>query len=270
MLLALLFSASLSGCSGESGAAQKVIVTGSTTLMPIAEVAAEMYHEEHPETEVLVSGGGSSTGIESVSNGSSDIGASSRELKDEELSLGLVDTPVAFDAIAVIVHPDNPVRALTTTQVRSIYSGVITNWSELGGTDLEIGLVNRDEASGTREAFKKIVMDDAAFDIGAVILPGTGQVRAVVSDVPGAIGYISLGFVNDDVRAVAIDAVEPSEEAVVAGTYPIQRTLHFFTLGEPQGAAAQYVKYVLSPAVQDVIVRDAGFIPITAKEESGG
>jgi len=267
MLLA--WAALAAGCDDRS-ATEKVIVTGSTTIMPIAEVAGEMYQDEHPETDVLVSGMGSSAGIESVSNGSSDIGTSSRELKDEEQDLGLVDAPIAYDAIAVIVHPDNPVRSLTTAEVRGIYSGAITNWSELGGPDVEIGLVNRDEASGTREAFKKIVMGDAQFDVGAVILPGTGQVRAVVADVPGAIGYISLGFVNSDVRAVAIDGVEPSEDAVVAGTYPIRRTLHFFTLGQPQGETAAYIDYVLSPAIQDVIVRDAGFIPITVKEVVGG
>jgi phosphate transport system substrate-binding protein len=229
-----------------------------------------MYGEEHPGVSILVSGMGSSAGIESVSSGSSDIGTSSRELKDPERELGLVDTPVAYDAIAVIVHPDNPVSELTTLEIRSIFAGVITNWREVGGPDMPIGLVNRDEASGTREAFSKIVMDDARFDIGAVILPGTGQVRAVVSEVEGAIGYISLGFVTDEVRAVAVDGVPPSEEAVVAGTYPIQRVLHFFSKGEPAGRAAEYVEYVLSPAVQDTVVREAGFIPITAKEALGG
>jgi phosphate transport system substrate-binding protein len=270
--LALLVSLSVltvTGCSDDGVAAAKVLVTGSTTIMPIAEVAAEMYAEDRPDVAVLVSGMGSSAGIESVSNGSSDIGTSSRELKDEERALGLVDTPVAYDAIAVIVNHDNPVKSLTTMQVRQVFAGVITNWSELGGPDLEIGLVNRDEASGTREAFKKIVMGDAEFDRGAVILPGTGQVRAVVSDVPGAIGYISLGFVNEDVHAVVIDGVEPSEATVVSGDYPVQRVLHFFTRGEPSAEAAGYIDYVLSPAVQDSIVRDAGFIPITAKEALG-
>lgn len=260
----------LSGCGGGRASEQKVLVTGSTTIMPIAEVAAEMYADENPDVAVLVSGMGSSAGIESVSNGSSDIGTSSRELKDEERDLGLVDTPVAYDAIAVIVNHDNPVKSLSTVEIRAIFSGAITNWSELGGPDLEIGLVNRDEASGTREAFKKIVMDDAEFDRGAVILPGTGQVRAVVADVPGAIGYISLGFVNEDVYAVTIDGVEPSEATVVSGDYPVQRVLHFFTRGEPSAPAASYIEYVLSPSVQDTIVRDAGFIPITAKEVSGG
>lgn len=257
------------GCAGNAGR-QEVVVSGSTTLLPIAEVAGEMYAESHPGVSILVSGMGSSAGIESVSTGSSDIGTSSRELKEAEHELGLADTPVAYDAIAVIVHPDNPVRELTTLEVRSIFAGVIKNWSEVGGPDLEIGLVNRDEASGTREAFSKIVMDDARFDRGAVILPGTGQVRAVVSDVRGAVGYISLGFVNDDVRAVSVDGIEPSETAVVAGTYPIQRVLHFFTRGEVTEATASYIQYVLSPVVQDTVVRDAGFIPITAKEALGG
>lgn len=261
---------SLVGCGENGSKADEVIVNGSTTILPIAEIAAEQYMEENPDISVLVSGVGSSAGIETVSKGSSDIGASSRDLKPEEAPLGLIDTPIAYDAIAVIVNPDNPVRELTTEQVRGIFSGRITNWNELGGPDLDIGLVNRDEASGTREAFKKIVMGDESFYIGAVILPGTGQVRAVVTDAPGAVGYISLGFVNDDIKAVTIDGIVPSEEAVVAGTYPISRILHCFTKGAPEGLIKDFLDYMLSPAVQDSIVRDAGFIPITAKEALGG
>lgn len=268
-MLLIAVASLASGCSGHGGR-EEVVVSGSTTLLPIAEVAGEMYGESHPGVSILVSGMGSSAGIESVSTGSSDIGTSSRELKEAEEALGLADTPVAYDAIAVIVNPDNPVRHLTTQEVRSIFAGEITNWSEVGGQDLEIGLVNRDEASGTREAFSKIVMGDSRFDRGAVILPGTGQVRAVVSEVKGAVGYISLGFVTDEVRAVAIDNVEPSEAAVVAGTYPIQRVLHFFTRGEVSELATAYIDYVLSPRIQDTVVRDAGFIPITAKEVFGG
>ncbi len=245
-------------------------MSGSTTLLPIAEVAGEMYTEAHADANILVSGMGSSAGIESVNKGSSDIGTSSRELKDTEQDLGLVDTPVAYDAIAIIVNPSNPVTSLTTEQARGIFSGEITNWRDVGGPDMQIGLVNRDEASGTREAFSKLVMGDAIFEKGAVVLPGTGQVRAVVSEVEYAVGYISLGFVTDEVRAVAIDGVAPSELAVVAGTYRVQRVLHFFTKGEPSSLAKAYIDYVLSPAVQDTIVRDAGFIPITAKEALDG
>lgn len=257
----------LAGCASEDAAARRVIVTGSTTIQPIAEVAAEEFTASNPEMDVLVSGVGSSAGIENVSSGTSDIGTSSRELKDEEMDLGLFDTPIAYDAIAVIVNTSNPVSSLTKAQVKAIFQGEITNWSEVGGPDLEIGIVNRDEASGTREAFAKIVLDKERFDPTAVILPGTGQVRSVVAQAPSAIGYISLGFVTDDVKAIAVDGVEASEETVITGAYPVQRLLHFFTVGKPTGLAKEYIDYVLSEEVQESIVRDAGFIPVTAKEK---
>ncbi|MDZ4064575.1 MAG: phosphate ABC transporter substrate-binding protein [Coriobacteriia bacterium] len=253
------------GCTAGNSHAEEIVVTGSTTLLPIAEIAGEMFHEKNPVYKVLVSGLGSSAGIESVAKGSSDIGTSSRDLKDEEASLGLYDTPVAIDAIAVIVNPRNPVSSLTKAQVRSIFAGEITNWSEVGGEDRAIGLVNRDEASGTREAFLKIAMEKQPFDRRAAVLPGTGQVRSVVAQAPSAIGYISLGFVNDEVKAIAVDGVAPSIGTVIDGTYPIQRTLHFFTVGEPIGLTKEYADFVLSPQVQDTIVEDAGFIPISRK-----
>lgn len=256
----------LAGCSGKGTAENRVIVTGSTTIQPIAEVAAEEYMAANPDTAILVSGVGSSAGIENVSNGTSDIGTSSRELKDEEKDLGLTDTPIAYDAIAIIVNPSNPVTNLTKAQAKDIFQGTITNWKEVGGPDLEIGIVNRDEASGTREAFAKIVLNKERFDPNAVILPGTGQVRSVVAQAPSAVGYISLGFVTDDVKAIAVDGVEASEATVISGEYPVQRLLHFFTVGEPKGLAKKYIEYVLSANVQETVVRDAGFIPITAKE----
>lgn len=257
----------LSGCSGGAGSADQVIATGSTTILPIAEVSAEMYRDVEPDVHVLVSGVGSSAGIESVSTGSSDIGTSSRDLKPEEQDYGLVDTPIAYDAIAVIVHPDNPVKNLTKDQVKAVFQGKIRNWKDVGGEDQPIHLVNRDQASGTREAFSKIVMDSEPFDPNAAVLPGTGQVRAVVADAPGAVGYISFGFVTSSVRTVAIDGVEPSEASVFSGTYPVQRTLHFFTKGAPVQPAKGYIDYVLSSAVQQSVVKDAGFLPVS---EGGG
>jgi phosphate transport system substrate-binding protein len=254
------------GCVRRSSASQQLTVTGSTTILPIAESAAELYDEANPGTRVLVAGVGSSAGIESVSQGSSDIGTSSRDLKDAEKSLGLVDTPIAFDAIAVIVNPSNPVKALTTQQAADIFEGKITNWKQVGGPDEPIGLVNRDEASGTREAFSKIVLKGAAFDRAAVVLPGTGQVRSVVADSPSAIGYISLGFVDKTVKALSIDGIAPSEKTVANKSYPISRVLHFFTKGEPTGLAKSYIGFVLSSAIQDKVVRDAGFLPIRAGE----
>jgi phosphate transport system substrate-binding protein len=253
----------LSSCARASRASNQVVVTGSTTILPIAEVSAEMFHKEHPGIRILVSGVGSSAGIESVSTGSSDIGTSSRDLKPEEESLGLVDTPIAYDAIAVIVNPKNSVDSLTKKQIKDIFQGKVKNWREVGGSDQEILLVNRDEASGTREAFSKIVMDKEPFDSSAAVLPGTGQVRAVVADSAGAIGYISFGFVIPSVKTVAVDGVAPSEKTVFSGDYPVQRTLHFFTKGEPEGLTEQYTGFVLSKKVQDTVVQDAGFLPVS-------
>lgn len=268
----MLATVLLAGCgSNGSRRTDQLIVTGSTTLLPIAEQAAEAFHEAHPDTWVLVSGLGSSAGIEAVLSGTSDIGSSSRDLKPEEEGRGLVDIPVAYDGIAVIVNPANPVSELSTAQLRDIYSGIITNWSQVGGADRKIDLVNRDEASGTREAFKKIVMtDDAKFDMSAVVLPGTGQVRDVVARSEGAIGYISVGFVDPRfsktrVKALTIDGVVPSEQTVATQEYPIARTLHFFTNGEPDGLAKRYIDYVLSDEVQDGVVVDAGFVPVSSR-----
>ena len=262
-MLALACSLVMSGCSG-SGESQTLTVAGSTTVLPIAEMAAEGY-EQQTGTKVLVSGLGSSAGIEAVTNGTADIATSSRELTAAESEHELVATVIAHDGIAVIVNPGNPVSGLTTDQLRDIYAGKITNWSEVGGPDLAIQVVNRDEASGTREAFRTIVMGDAPFDRSAAVLPGTGQVRDVVSRTPGAIGYISIGFVDSDyattsVRALAIDGVQATEDNVETGAYPISRDLYFFTNGDPQGQAYGYISYVLSDEM-DQTIRDAGYIP---------
>ncbi len=268
VLAAILAAAvALSACDRTSGGAEQVIVTGSTTILPIAEVSSEMYREVEPDVRVLVSGVGSSAGIESVSNGSSDIGTSSRDLKPEEEGYGLVDTPIAYDAVAVIVNPSNPVDSLTKQQVKAIFQGRVVNWREVGGEDRKIHLVNRDEASGTREAFSKIVMDSEPFDRTAAVLPGTGQVRAVVADAPGAVGYISFGFVNPNVKTVAIDGVAPSKKTVFSGQYTVQRTLHFFTKGPPVEPAKGYIDYVLSEAVQQSVVQDAGFLPVSERSD---
>lgn len=261
----------LSGCDRSHDSATQLIVTGSTTILPIAEQAGEGFVKASPDTSVLVSGLGSSAGIEAVMTGTSEIGSSSRDLKAEEEGLGLVDTPIAFDGIAVIVNPSNPVSDLTVEQLRAIFSGEITNWRELGGENRGIDLVNRDEASGTREAFKKAVMtDDARFDPSAVVLPGTGQVRDVVSRSKGAVGYISVGFVEPRfasrrVKALSVNGVVPTEETVTTQEYPIARTLHFFTKGKPTGLAARYIAYVLSDEVQQGVVVDAGFVPVSER-----
>ena len=242
-------------------------------MLPIAEMAAEGFESRTGE-HVLVSGLGSSAGIEAVSNGTADIASSSRDLTAEEASHELVATVIAHDGIAVIVNPQNPISGLTSDQLRSIYAGEVTNWSEVGGPDLPIQVVNRDEASGTREAFRSIVMGDVAFDRTAAVLPGTGQVRDVVSRTPGAIGYISIGFVESEhasttVRAVPVDGVDATEQTVEDGSYPISRELYFFTSGDPAGETYDYISYVLSDDM-DQVIRDAGYIPAFDSIPGGG
>jgi len=263
VLVAVAITLALAGCGkSASGSQTSLTVTGSTTVMPIAEVAATEFEAANPGKRVLVSGIGSSAGIEAVTKGTCDIGTSSRDLKPEEKSLGLVDIKIALDAIAVIVNPSNPVAGLTKAQVSDIFQGKIKNWKEVGGPDLAIGLVNRDEASGTREAFSKFVLGTADFDPSAAVLPGTGQVRSVVAQATGAVGYISLGFVDPSVKALSVDGIPANETMVGNGTYPLSRYLHFLTKGQPAGLAKAYIDFVLSPKIQDTVVRDAGFLPV--------
>ena len=214
----------------------------------------------------MISGLGSSAGIEAVSNGTADIATSSRGLTADEQQLGLYPSVMAHDGIAIILSEENPIDSLTLDQLRDIYAGKITNWSEVGGNDVEIQLVNRDEASGTREAFNSIVMQGTSFDRSAAVLPGTGQVRDVVSRSEGAIGYISMGFVDSkfastSVKAISINGVIPTEESVARGEYPISRDLYFFTKGEPKGSSAAYIAYITSDVMDDLI-REAGFVPV--------
>ena len=247
VLSAAVLTLTLCACSSGSSASS-ITVAGSTTCLPIAEIAAEGFKEE-AGTDVLVSGLGSSAGIEAVSNGTADIASSSRGLNADEQDLGLTPIVIAHDGIAVIVNDDNPVDNLSTEQLRDIYAGKITNWKEVGGEDLKIQVINRDEASGTREAFRTIVMDGMPFDRRSAVLSGTGQVRDVVSRSHGAIGYISLGFVESlnattSVKAVSVNHVEASEKTVASGGYPISRDLYFFVKGAPSQQAQDYIDYV--------------------------
>ena len=259
----------LCGCSSTTSTSS-ITVAGSTTCLPIAEIASEGFKAE-TGTDVLVSGLGSSAGIEAVSNGTADIASSSRELNADEQGLVLTPIVIAHDGIAVIVNEGNPVDNLSTEQLRDIYAGKITNWKEVGGEDLGIQVINRDEASGTREAFRTIVMKKTPFDRSSAVLSGTGQVRDVVSRSRGAIGYISLGFVESDyattsVKAVSVNHVEASEKTVSSGGYPISRDLYFFVKGKPSKTAQDYIDYVTSSKMEKE-VREAGFIPVTGSDE---
>lgn len=265
LLVACLTLAATAGCRPKSRGGEQVNVIGSTTVLPIAQAAADEFNSANNSKglHVLVQGGGSSAGIEAVSTGRAQIGTSSRELKPEEAGLGLTDIPVAVDVIAVIVNPANPVKSITLNELRDIYTGAVSNWKQVGGFDEPISPVNRDEASGTREAFSKMVLQGRSFDPRFAAQPGTGVVRAAVAGSRDAIGYISLGYVTKDVKPLGLDGVSPTIDNVKAKRYKLWRTLHFLVKGKPSRATQAYIDYVLSAKVQAEIVSKA-FLPVDA------
>jgi len=246
---------------------QTITVMGSTTVLPIVQRASEAYMEKHSDVDIRVSGGGSSVGIRAVGEGTADIGMASRDLKSSEKKEypSLKKTVIARDGIAIIVHPDNPVSSLTLEQIRGIYNGTYTNWKDVGGPDMEIVVINRDSASGTREFFWKHVMHKENFVEGALEKNSNAAVKLTVSQTPGAIGYVGLGYVDASVKAITINVngelIEPTVANVLNGSYPIARSLYLFTNGEPKGVVKEFIEFILSPEGQK-IVEDEGFVPI--------
>ena len=245
---------SLTGC-GSTG--EKVSVAGSTTVAEPMEKLAGAYKTVNPEVEVEVQGNGSSAGIKSVSDGIADIGMSSRELSESEKQLGLTETVIAHDGIAVVVNPANGVQDLTLEQLRGIYEGTITNWSELGGIDQDIIVVTREAGSGTRSAFEEIVgllNEDKASTITdtALVSEGTGSIMATVASKEAAIGYISLGYMDDTVKGVAIDGVVPSAETIKDGTYKVSRPLIVLTKDANENTQ-DFVDYIVSEEGQELM-----------------
>ena len=253
------------GCIGGEKESKTLSLAGSTTVEPIASKAAEVYMEKHPDVKVTVQGGGSGTGIKMVGEGTVDIGNASRKIKDKEKDLypDLVGTIIAYDGIAIVVHPSNPVENLTKQQLQDIYAGKITNWKEIGGEDREIVVVTRAEGSGTRDTFIELVMNKGKVEETSRALqkPSNGAVKATVAGNESAIGYIGLGYVDDTVKPVKINNILPSSETVKNGTYPISRALYMYTKGEPSGVTKDFIDFVLSKEGQN-IVEEVGFIRI--------
>ena len=260
LLLFILFGV---GCQRSKAG---ITVAGSTSVEPFAELLAEEYMIRHPKSHIYVQGGGSSAGIEAVRSRAADIGMSSRSLMAGEKSLYSVT--IARDAIAVIVHPKNSVQGLPLTKVRDVFSGKIRNWRELGGHDHPIILVTREEGSGTREAFQKLVMGKEEINLVALVQDSNGAIRQVVSSDPNAIGYISLGLVNEKVKALEISGVEPSVKNIESGRYHLVRPFLFIFSSEPAGEAKSFLEFVISPEAQKLLSKE-GLVPIVSKFSGG-
>ena len=217
--------------SADADLSGSISMVGSTSMEKFANALSEAFMEKYPKVTVTAEFVGSGAGIEAVSNGTADIGNSSRNLKDEEKAKGVAENIVAIDGIAVVVDPANTVEDLTKDQLTSIYDGTVTNWKDVGGNDAPLGVVGREAGSGTRGAFEELLkLEDACKYSNE--LDSTGAVMAKVASTPGSIGYVSLDVLDDTVKALKLDGAEPTEENIKAGKYFLSRPFVMATKGE--------------------------------------
>jgi phosphate transport system substrate-binding protein len=257
-LLLALGVALLPACR-RGGERADLTLAGSTSIQPFADKWAEVFMQSHPDYGVNVQGGGSSAGIQACKSGACQIGMSSRELKGDEKDL--VEIVVARDGLAIIVHPSNPVRGVKVAEVKQIFAGDLRNWKYLGGADKAITVVTREEGSGTRGAFQELVMGKTRIFRGAITEDSNGTVREIVAHDPHAIGFISLGLVNEQVRALDLDGAAASEAHIRDGSYKLVRPFLFVSQGEPTGHARAFIDFVLSDEGQ-ALVKKEGLLPV--------
>ena len=248
----------LTACGGRHEAS--VIIAGSTSVQRYIEILAEEYSAIHSGRVVDVQGGGSSAGITAVESGTAAVGMSSRNLKESEEHLVVLE--IAKDGLAIIVHPENPLTNLTIEQIRGIYQGELTSWTQLGGSSAEIHVVAREEGSGTRSAFEEMVMEGNRIKPKAIVLNSNGAVRQSIAADPNSIGFISLGLVEigeNPVKALRIDSIEPTRENVANGSYTLFRSFLFVMLEEPEGLVLQFIEFIQSQEGQKILA-DEGLV----------
>lgn len=256
-----------------SGKKQTIRISGSTTVLPIVQKAADQYVAAHSDADIQVSGGGSGVGIQAIGARTVDIGMTSREVTKDEMAKypGFVVTTVAQDGIAVIVNPANEIQYITFDQVKGIYLGTITKWSQITGanvpgTNNQIVIIGRDSASGTRTYFDETVLLKTTPTNKMLEKNSNGAVVQTVAQTPGSIGYVSIGFVSKDVKALPVwynaqRIVAPTIDNVKTRTYPISRDLYIITNGQPTGLTGDFIRYILSPEGQK-IVADEGYVTL--------
>ena len=253
---------------------------GSDTIVNLALAWAERYQALNPAVGIAVTGGGSGTGIAALINGTVDIANASRRIKDKEVESATdngvepVEHVIARDAIAIIVHLSNPIDTLSLSQISDIYTGKITNWSQLGGDDRPIVLLSRESNSGTHVYFLEQVIrlgdkeNTVLFSPDTLLLPSSEGIGVEVRQNPNAIGYDGLGYVTDDMKTISVSAdadsapVKPTVNTVNSGTYPIARDLYMYTNGEPEGQVKVYMEWILTAEAQQIVL-DLGFVPVS-------
>ena len=242
-------------------------IQGSSTVLPIAQKAAEEYMKNNSDVNISVRGGGSGNGVAALIDKAVDIADTSRFITDKEFKQAYgndvypVPHRIAMDGIAVIINSKNTVDNLTLDQLKKIYTGQVENWKELGGPDAEVVIVSRDSSSGTFEVFGEIALDGDRVAQTALMQSSNGTVKSTVANTKGAIGYIGLGYLSDEVKAIKVNGVQPSNQTVANGEFPIARPLFMFTDGWPEGLTSRFINFVLSPAGQK-LVKEQGYVPL--------
>lgn len=255
-------SKEVASSSEEKALSGSLIVVGSTSVTPVAEELAEAYMHINPDVTIDIQGIGSSAGVKAAKDFTADIGMSSRNLKEEEKAWGLNEYTIAFDGISVVAHPSNSVADLSKDQISRIFSGQITNWSEVGGDDAEILVVSREAGSGTRGAFEDLMdllkKNDAGKKVStvkldALIAEGNGAVKANVASKENSIGYISLSYIDETVKPLSVDGVEVSVENIVNGSYKVSRPFLMLSNGQENELQKSFFDFILSDDGQQVV-----------------
>ncbi|NOT38140.1 MAG: PstS family phosphate ABC transporter substrate-binding protein [Saprospiraceae bacterium] len=263
----------LVSCGGPSKENKSLTIKGSDTVLPIAQKTAEQFMKASAGASITVVGGGSGTGITALMDGNTDIAMSSRDLKSEEVlklktkGINHQSAIIGVDALAVIVHKENKVEKLTREQLEGIFTGVIKNWSELGGDNMEIVCYSRENSSGTYEFFKEHVMDKKNYSATVLNMPATGAIVQSVSQTKGAIGYIGMAYITPEVKTIQVSYdggkqfFAPNFENAMNKSYPISRPLFYIYKENPSASLKAYLDFCVSPEGQK-IVKEIGFLPV--------
>ena len=254
-------------------AASDIVINGSTTVLPFAQIAVERFMAANPEIKISISGGGSGNGIKALIDKTTNIANSSREIKKSEIEqaeangVKVHETAVAIDCIVPIIHPVNTVQNLTFEQLKKIYSGEVTNWKDVGGPDARIAVVGRDSSSGTYGTWQEMVVEKGDGEQKTRVTPraqvaaSSGAMLSTIAGNPLAIGYDGIGYVDNTVKAVSVEGVKASTATALDNSYPLSRYLYMYTDGEPAGDVKAFIDYMMSPDGQK-IVSETGFIAI--------
>lgn len=267
LMLTLAFGFILTAC-GPVVEEESITAVGSSALQPLVEAAGEQYSSENIGKFINVQGGGSGTGLSQIAADAVEIGNSDifAEEKDGIDASKLVDHRVAVVGITPIVTPGTGVTDISIEELNKIFTGKITNWSELGGNDLPITVLNRASGSGTRATFEQWVLEEGQNSIITQEQESSGTVRQIVANTPGTISYVAFSYVNDDVVALSIDGVEPKDENVKTNDWPIWSYEHMYTNGEPTGLTKKFLDYILSEEIQSTLIEALGYIPTSQME----